>query len=280
MSAEDENQEQGESDLREFRIGVRVDPEEGLQSIGMEVVNGLVNLGGRIVSLQGGGATFRKLDPNEEAQHKNLALTGCDIQVIMDVSGVGETPASQEHDRLYRAGLDLINPYMQIVGRETQPADTETAQEELKRGIELLKWVLDINPGNGSAWWIIGKAEQALDNTEVACDAFGHAYRLKSENADTAREYMYECLKLGRAAQAIAAARHARELKPDDMGLVANLALALLIGGELEEAAEVIEIAVNGAPDDPINVNLQQRIAEVCAGVVPQPRKLADMDAT
>jgi len=278
MSSGDENQEEREPDLREFRVGVRVDAVEGLQSIGMEVVNGLINLGGRIVALEGGGAIMRKLDPNEEKLEK-MTLAGCDMQVIMDVSGIGETEASQEHDRLYRAGLDLINPYMQIVGRETQPVDSETAREELAQGIQLLKWVLEINPGNGSAWWLIGKAEQSLEKTEEAWEAFGHAYRLKDNNADTAREYMYECLKLGKTAPAIAAARHAKDLKPDDMGLVANLALALLIGGELEEAAEAIEEAVAGAPDDPINVNLQQRIAEVRAGTVPQPRNLADMDA-
>lgn len=278
MSAGDENQEEREPDLREFRVGVRVDAVEGLQSIGMEVVNGLINLGGRIVALEGGGAIMRKLDPNEEKLEK-MTLAGCDMQVIMDVSGIGETEASQEHDRLYRAGLDLINPYMQIVGRETQPVDSETAREELAQGIQLLKWVLEINPGNGSAWWLIGKAEQSLEKTEEAWEAFGHAFRLKDNNADTAREYMYECLKLGKTAPAIAAARHAKDLKPDDMGLVANLALALLIGGELEEAAEAIEEAVAGAPDDPINVNLQQRIAEVRAGTVPQPRNLADMDA-
>jgi len=80
---------------------------------------------------------------------------------------------------------------------------------------------------------------------------------------------MFECLKLGRTKQAIAAARHARELKPNDMGLVANLGLALMIGGELEEAAETIEVALAGAPDDPISQKLKQRIADIRAGIKP-----------
>ncbi|MCA9017856.1 MAG: hypothetical protein KDA77_21205, partial [Planctomycetaceae bacterium] len=76
-----------------------------------------------------------------------------------------------------------------------------------------------------------------------------------------------------------AAARHAKRLKPEDMGLVANLALALLIGGELEEAAENIEVALAGAPEDPISQNLEQMIEDVRSGLRPQPRNLDDLDA-
>ncbi|WP_417388641.1 tetratricopeptide repeat protein [Gimesia sp.] len=279
MSGEAESQGEPRQNLWEFRVGVRVDLDEGLLSIGMDEVNGLINRGGKVVSLEGGGAVLRNLNKDDTSENPPMTLSGCDMKVVIDMSEFGSTPASMEHDRLYEEGVDLINPYIFIVGRDHQPADTERARDDLARGKDLLRQALKIDPGNGASWWIIGKAEQVLENTEAACDAFRKAYQLLQDNPDAPREYMFECLKLGRTRQAIAAARHARKLKPEDMGLVANLALALLIGGELEEAAEVIEVAVTGAPDDPINVNLQQRIAEVQAGTVPQPRNLADMDA-
>jgi len=279
MSGEAESQGEPKQKLWEFRVGVRVDLDEGLLSTGMEEVNGLINRGGKVVSLEGGGAILRNLNKDDTSENPRMTLSGCDVKVIIDMSEFGSNAASLEHDRLYQEGLDLINSYMHIVGRDHQSADTEKAHDELSRGKDLLQQVLKINPGNGSAWWIIGKAEQVLKDTEAACDAFRKAYQLKNDNADTAREYMFECLKLGRTKQAIAAARHARELKPNDMGLVANLGLALMIGGELEEAAETIEVALAGAPDDPISQKLKQRIADIRAGIKPQPHNLGDLNA-
>ena len=278
MSEDAESQGEPKQKLWEFRVGVRVDLDEGLLSTGMDEVNGLINRGGKVVSIEGGGAVLRKLNQDDTSEDPALTLSGCDMKVVIDMTEFGTNAASREHDRLYREGLELINPYIFITGRDHEPVDTEGARDDLARGKDLLRQALEIDPGNGAAWWIIGKAEQVLEDAEAACKAFRNAYQLIQDNPDAAREYMFECLKLGRTKQAIAAARHARTLKPEDMGLAANLALALLIGGELEEAAEVIEVAVAGAPDDPINVHLRQRIAEVRAGKQPQPHNLADMD--
>ncbi|MCA9020292.1 MAG: tetratricopeptide repeat protein [Planctomycetaceae bacterium] len=279
MSGEGESQGEPRQNLWEFRVGVRVDLDEGLLSIGMDEVNGLINRGGKVVSLEGGGAVLRKLNKDDTSEDPAMTLSGCDMKVVIDMSEFGSTPASKEHDRLYEEGLELINPYMHIVGRDHQSADTEGARDDLARGKDFLRQALKIDPGNGASWWIIGKAEQVLENTEAACDAFRKAYQLLKDNPDAPREYMFECLKLGRTKQAIAAARHAKKLKPEDMGLVANLGLALMIGGELEEAAEVIEVALAGAPDDPISQKLKQRIADIRAGIKPQPQKLGDLNA-
>lgn len=274
-----ENQGESKQVLRVIGVGVRIDLDEGISATGMEKVNGLINRGGKVISIDVGGAVLRNLNKNDTSENPSMTFCGCEIKVTIDVSGLATSPVAEEHDRLYQEGLDLINPYMHIVGRDHQSADTEKAHDELSRGKDLLQQVLKINPGNGSAWWIIGKAEQVLKDTEAACDAFRKAYQLRNDNADTAREYMFECLKLGRTKQAIAAARHARELKPNDMGLVANLGLALMIGGELEEAAETIEVALAGAPDDPISQKLKQRIADIRAGIKPQPHNLGDLNA-
>lgn len=88
---------------------------------------------------------------------------------------------------------------------------------------------------------------------------------------------MFECLNLEEVDKAVAAARQAVALKPDDAGLLANLSLALLIGGTLDEAAEK-SLAI--APDDEITRNLKRAIEDVRSGRRAQPRSLADLEAS
>ena len=69
-------------------------------------------------------------------------------------------------------------------------------------------------------------------------------------------------------------------LEPENAGHVANLALALLIGGQLDEAAETVAKAMTIAPDDQISQNLTEMIADVQAGRRPQPSKMADLNVS
>ncbi len=262
--------------MREIGVGIRIDINEGLSFSGIEEVNGLINCGGKVTSIEPGGALMQKLDG--DGANAGWTLSGCEMKVIVDDSGVDSSPQTLKHNRLFQEGSDLISPYMQLVNRDSKATDSSDARKTLERGIELLTQAISINPANWSAYWIIGKAHQSLGNSEDACDAFGKSYELQKGNADVAREYMFECLNLGRADRGIAAARHAAMLRPDDAGLVANLALALLIGGKLDEAAETITKALAMAPTDEISRNLKQMIADVQAGRKAQPSTMADLD--
>ncbi len=264
--------------MKEIGVGIRIDLNEGLSFSGVEEVNGLINRGGKVVAIEPGGAIMRKL--GEEGDNVQLTLSGCEIKVFVDDSDVESSPKTLEHNRLFKAGSDLITPYMQLVDRESQSVHSPKAQQELQRGVEFLHQALSINPANWSACWIIGKAQQALGNSEEACKAFGRSYELQKGNADVAREYMFECLNLGRANKGIAAARHAVTLKPEDPGLVANLALALMIGGKLDDAAKTVARALTMAPRDEISRHLQKMIEDVQAGRRAQPSTLADLNAT
>ncbi len=264
--------------MKEVRVGIRIDLNEGLSFSGIEEVNGLINRGGKVTAIEPGGAIMRKL--GEDESNVRLTLSGCEMNVLVDDTGVDASPQTLEHNRLYKEGSDLISPYMQLVGVDSKSADSQTARNDLQRGIELLNQAISIDPANWAAYWIIGKAQQALGDSEQACDAFGASYRLHKGNADVAREYMFECLNLGRAEKGIPAARHAAALKPDDAGLLANLALALFMGGKLDEACETVAKALTMAPADEISRNLQDMIADVRAGCRPQPSKMSDLTAT
>ena len=264
--------------MKEIGVGIRIDPDEGLSFSGIEQVNGLINRGGKVVSIEPGGALMRKI--GEEGESVSLTLTGCEMKVIVDDSDVASSEKTAEHDRLYREGSDLISPYMQLVNRDSMSAEQQTAQQELNRGIELLQQAIAIDPSNWPAHWIVGKAYQALEDSESACDAFEKSFGLHKENADVAREFMFECLKLGRSKKGILAARHAVRLEPENAGLVSNLALALLVGAQLDEASETVVKALEMAPEDEITLNLKKMISEVQSGLIPQPSKLADLNAT
>ena len=259
----------------EIGVGIRIDPEEGLSFRGIDQVNGLINLGASVVSIEPGGAIMRKL--GEDDDDVRLTLGGCEMKVVLDDSAVESSPQMQEHNRLFQEGSSLVSSHMQLADRPTGDVDPNKVRTELERGIELLRQAAAINPANWSAHWIIGKGHQALGDSESAYEAFGKSFELHKGDANVAREYMFECLNLGHAEKGIYAARHATKLEPDNPGLVANLALALLIGGELEEAAEIVQQAIDLAPDDEITRNVQKVISAVRTGSRPQPKTMSDL---
>jgi len=123
----------------------------------------------------------------------------------------------------------------------------------------------------------MGKAHQALRETTAACEAFGRAYAIQKTNADVAREFMLECLEVGRTSEGITAAEHALSLNPRDAGLLANLALAYTIAGRTSEALLKVEESLSIDPTDKITVNLRRVILEIIQGKRPQPKKLSDL---
>jgi tetratricopeptide (TPR) repeat protein len=247
---------------------------------GLEEVNELIACGAKVVSIQAGGAYLQKLGEEGAGEDElvRLVLTGGELKVLLDESEVRYDSLTDKHNDLFEQGSDLIRPYMQLVGSEYSPADSEQAREELERGISLLRQSIAIHPENWSAYWIIGKAYQALNDVQQAYQAFLQAFELCKTNPDVAREYMFEALKLGKAENGIKAAQHAVSLKQDNAGLVANLALAYFIGGQLDDALKAVEHSLAISPEDQITKNLKDYIEAVKEGRMPQPKTLLEMD--
>ncbi len=123
-------------------------------------------------------------------------------------------------NRVYAAAVEIINPFMRLHDKPEKKV-TKDAAQQIKRGIEMLDAVTTYRPG-WSAFWVKGKAHQALDDSKAACAAFKSAFALQDKNPDVAREYMLECLKLGEGAEGVRVARHAVTLDPSDAGLHAG----------------------------------------------------------
>jgi Flp pilus assembly protein TadD len=187
--------------------------------------------------------------------------------------------SAEDQNRIYTEACDIIKPYMKLHGVQSRPADTAEARQQLRRAISLLQQVVEIRPDNWAAYWIMGKGYQALDDSDNACDAFGKSFALQKENPDVAREYMLECLNLGRGAEGVQAAEHAMSLKPEDAGLAANLALAYLIAGRNDDALRLVNQSLRAAPDDTITQGLKTVIVEVQDKKRPQPRTTRDLQS-
>ena len=187
-----------------------------------------------------------------------------------------ETP-DELHNRLYVAGCDLIKPYMMLHGGSSKSADTRRGKADLAKGIDLLNQVIQMNASNWPAYWTMGKAYQAMGEPISACDAFAKAYEIKTDNPDVAREYMFECLNIGRPKQALDLAEKALTISPEDVGLRANLALALLIDGQIDKALSVVNDAFNADNSDQITCKLKRIIEEVQSGKRQQPQKYGDI---
>lgn len=138
--------------------------------------------------------------------------------------------------------------------------------------------VTQYNPRNWAAYWIEGKAYQALDDNVAANKAFEVAYKLQPGNANVAREYAQSSMALGRAQEAISATRHAIEIAPEDAGLQANLAIAYLIAGQNQDALRAVAASLRMNPSDAITLRLKKVIDDVLAGKRRQPRTIADVE--
>jgi tetratricopeptide (TPR) repeat protein len=207
------------------------------------------------------------------------------LTIINSLLGLGGSARASEpitiqdtddHNRVYKAACDTIQPYLRLHGKPEKKV-TSSAGAELRHAIEMLDAVTEFAPTNWSAFWIKGKAYQALEDRKAACAAFKSAFDLQDKNPDVAREYMFECLNLGDGAEGLRAAQHALALNPSDAGLHANLALAFIIAARPKDALSAIDDALKIDPNDRISQNVRKVVLKIIDGTKPQPKKLAEL---
>ena len=72
-------------------------------------------------------------------------------------------------------------------------------------------------------------------------------------------------------------AQLASSAAPEDAGLVANLALVMLLAGRVDHAQETVHRALAMAHEDRITQALARRIGEVRRGERSRPRTMAEL---
>jgi cytochrome c-type biogenesis protein CcmH/NrfG len=193
-------------------------------------------------------------------------LTFLSLMVCAMAALAGDPPSAD----LFKKGSALIQPYMAVVDREAADATTPQAKKEIAEGIRLLTEVTRQDPRNWSAFWIIGKGEQARRNHAAAESAFQRAFELNPEQSAVGRELMIESICAGHSADAVRVAEKSVSQNPRDPEMVANLALAYLADGQVAKARRAVNDAIVLEPRDPITHALSQEISAVEDGRKPR----------
>ena len=178
------------------------------------------------------------------------------------------------HDEIFDEGSSLIEGEVLLDGGSPSGRPGMFARRKLQKAIERFQGALEINPKGWQSMWMLGKIHQRLESQAESLFWFKKAMALAPDEPDVARETGLAAFEAGNTELALQCCQAAR---PDDPGLMANLALAHLLGGDLAEAESFVSRALELVPHDPVSGDLSQIIREVAEGTRPQPASIHDI---
>ena len=186
-----------------------------------------------------------------------------------------------DRNALYLASCDAMMPYLRLEGEGDEvkkDPSSEEGQQVLNASILGLQTVLEHNPQNWAARWMLGKAQQALQLHEAAYESFLKAHRNIRTNEDVMRELALECLQTKRFSQAVHFCHVAIEFEPDDFTLWSNMAMSQLFNKNIDNAETWAKKTLEKIPDDePASVVLKL-IKEIRDGTREIPTDFSDLE--
>jgi Tfp pilus assembly protein PilF len=185
--------------------------------------------------------------------------------------------AVDRHNALYQRAVKLLRFTTTMVPMVPPVRLSWFQRRRVRRGIQLMERVLQINPENWNALWVMGKAYQAAGESEHALAAFSRSHLIEPDNPDIAREASISAMECSKHDVAIRFAERASSQNEADPGLRANLALAYLYSERPELAKMHIEHAYAKDPNDPITRAVRRVIDDVIAGKRSCPRHSRDV---
>jgi tetratricopeptide (TPR) repeat protein len=185
--------------------------------------------------------------------------------------------ANLEHfEAYYCEGVSLSEKELIVSGRRlTEPGEETLAR--LRRAVHCFEQAVVLDGRSWASMWLLGKIHQRLRDHHASLHWFARAFAVRPDHADVAREASLEAMALGHGAEGVRYAEAGWRANPEDLGLLANLGLAHLIGGDLDLARKHAEEAVEGAPEDTISRALLATVTAVTEGRRPRPNKLGDL---
>jgi tetratricopeptide (TPR) repeat protein len=182
---------------------------------------------------------------------------------------------ADDKEKLYWRALLFLHPYMAPANQKPRPVDLH----KLDRALARLERVVAMDPKSWPAFMLLGLGYRARKDWQRSYDRFARAWALQPENPNTGLEFSGACMLLGRSEEALRAARQAIAAdKLDDYEgtLHANLALALLIAGRVDEALATARATAQRNPSDD-HTEMVRVIEQVKAGKRPPPRDLREL---
>ena len=181
------------------------------------------------------------------------------------------------HDEIVDEGWSLVEGEVFSDGSGPSGRPGMFARRKLQNTIERFQEALEINPKGWQSMWALGKIHQRLDSAAESLFWFRKAMALAPDEPDVARETGLAAFEVGNTELALQCCQAALDARPDDAGLMANLALAHLLRGGLAEAEGFVSKALELVPHDPVSGHLSQIIGEVAKGMRPQPASIRDI---
>jgi tetratricopeptide (TPR) repeat protein len=174
-----------------------------------------------------------------------------------------------ELEQRFKAVVESIKPLLSVDGRPRKLGWFE--RRRLAAGIRELEALA--SGDRWRVWWFLGVARRAAQNPTGAFEALERAYTANPAHGDVSREFGAQCLALGRGDLAVMVSERNCSLHPKDAGLRANLALSLMIAGDMERAKAEAARALEMDPADKISRALASMIDDVIAGKRPRMTK-------
>jgi Flp pilus assembly protein TadD len=184
---------------------------------------------------------------------------------------------ADRHNALTTRGWALTQGRLVLHGQAPSGRPGWYSRWQLRRAIRFFERALAIHPEGWSSMWALGKIYQRLGQQATAFGWFAQAHTLNPQQPDVAREAGIAALDIGRLEEALALCRTAVASKPDDPGLVCNLALAYCLVGQDAEAERCAADAARQDPSDGISATVLGFVREVASGKRQRPQCLKEV---
>jgi len=176
-----------------------------------------------------------------------------------------------EHDLAVKEGWSLVEGQLLLGGADPSRKPGLLARRRLHEAKSCFETALGIVPDSWQSLWALGKIHQRLGELPEALDHLARAHEIDPSQPDVAREAGIAATDIGDGPAAVRFTKAAIAAKPGDPGLVSNLAMALLIDGDVEGARAAAGEAASRAPSDPITNAVRDLVEEVAQGKRPRP---------
>ncbi len=183
---------------------------------------------------------------------------------------------ADEHNSHFQRGWALTEGLVLLDDTRVR-ALTWFGRRRLRKAVAHFEAALAINPMGWQSMWALGKIYQRLGKHQEALDWFERGRRIDPSQSALSREAGLEALAVRDPVRAIEYFRAALREKPDDFGLVSNLALAQLLAGFVDEAKGTVAQAVAGDPEDRVARAVQPAIDRVRTGGKRLPATVEDV---
>lgn len=176
-----------------------------------------------------------------------------------------------EHNRAFAEAAGIVNAELPLTPVDDTTAPSEPLRRKLARALELFDRVVQLNPKNWSALWMMGRIHRRVGDGAAALDCFECAHLANPAQPEVLRLASRCAMDLGRHDHALALAQRAVQLDPNSAVFRANLALACLLSRRLPEAQLAVSQALAGDPADTQTQLLKAIIQHFAAKRVAPP---------